>query len=99
MKTKIKTIDIQAKEWFDKTYGNSYFAGVITINFGTPTEKQYKMPFQYGSKGMHEQVAFGILKPLFKKEYGSLWQLCRDEKIIMRSSWSVGHKQKELKNI
>ena len=31
---KVKTIDVQVKEWFDKVNGNSYFAGIITINFG-----------------------------------------------------------------
>ena len=44
---KTKTIDIRAKEWFDKTFGNSYFAGTITINKGTETEETFLMPFQY----------------------------------------------------
>ena len=44
----IKTIDIQAKEWFDKVNGNSYFAAIATINFGMTDEKTVKVPFQYG---------------------------------------------------
>lgn len=32
MTTSIKTIDVSAKEWFDKSAGNSYFSGqVITL--------------------------------------------------------------------
>ena len=45
---KTKTIDIQAKEWFDKVNGNSYFAGTITLNYGTETEETFLLPFQYG---------------------------------------------------
>jgi hypothetical protein len=36
----IKTIDIQAKEWFDRINGNSYFSAIITINFGLEEESK-----------------------------------------------------------
>ena len=41
-----QTIDINAKEWFDKVNGNSYFCGTITINYGMKTEQTFLMPFQ-----------------------------------------------------
>ena len=41
----IKTIDLNVLEWFDKTYGNSYFAATITINYGRKNEQIIKMPF------------------------------------------------------
>lgn len=44
----LKTIDIQAYEWFDKVNGNSYFAAIVTTNFGLSDKKQVKLPFQYG---------------------------------------------------
>mgnify|MGYP003649028512 CR=1 FL=1 len=47
-KLKVKTIDLQAKEWFDKINGNSYFSVQVTINFGLPTQKNVYVPFQYG---------------------------------------------------
>ena len=34
---KTKTIDVNAKEWFDNKNGNSYFCGTITLNFGNKT--------------------------------------------------------------
>jgi len=37
----MKTIDINAKEWFDKINGNSYFAGTITLDFGMKTEETF----------------------------------------------------------
>jgi len=44
--TTIKTLDIQAKEWFDKVNGNSYFSAQVTINFGMPDEKTLYAPLQ-----------------------------------------------------
>lgn len=58
----VKTIDIEAKQWFDKVNGNSYFSARATINFGTPEEKTFKVPFQYGYGSHFEGVAFDTLK-------------------------------------
>ena len=59
---KIKTIDVQAKEWFDKTYGNSYFSARITINYGMKTERTIVMPWRYGYGDHYRDVAFQELK-------------------------------------
>ena len=42
--TTIKTIDIQAKEWFDKVNGNSYFSAIATINYGLQDQKTINVP-------------------------------------------------------
>ena len=55
---KIKTIDVQAKEWFDKVNGNSYFSANISINFGMPSQKNLFIPFQYGYGSQYEHEAF-----------------------------------------
>lgn len=44
----MKTLDINARSWFDKVNGNSYFSGQIVVNFGLEDEKRFFMPFQYG---------------------------------------------------
>ena len=54
----IKTIDIQAKEWFDRLNGNSYFSAIATINFGMEDEKAVKLPFQYGYESHYIDMAF-----------------------------------------
>ena len=41
----MKTIDVHAKEWFDKVNGNSYFAATIIIDFGLSSEKTVKVNF------------------------------------------------------
>ena len=44
----MQTIDISAKEYWDKKNGNSYWSAQVTIDFGLPTEKTVHVPFQYG---------------------------------------------------
>lgn len=61
-KGKIYTIDVQVKEWFDKKYGNSYFGGIITVNYGRKTAKVIKIPFKYGYGDHYRDVAFKLLQ-------------------------------------
>ena len=42
------TIDIHTFIWHDKTFGNTYFAQEIVLNYGTEQEQHFKNPFQYG---------------------------------------------------
>lgn len=57
----VKTIDINALEWFDKVNGNSYFAGTVTVNYGMKNETKFIMPYQYGYGSQSEQEAKSIL--------------------------------------
>jgi len=85
---KIKTIDITAKEWFDKVNGNSYFSAQVTINFNRKTEKTFYMPLQYGYGNHSEDMARKLLfdeKLLSDQgEYLSLSLYCRENKIDYR---------------
>lgn len=87
----MKTIDIQAKEWFDKVYGNSYFSGIITIDYGMPTEKQFKMPFQYGYE---EQYIYEAAKVLGIDD--PLWRYCKENNITLKTNKQTNCKKKEL---
>lgn len=93
---KIKTIDIQAKEWFDKVNGNSYFAGVITVNFGMKGERIIKMPFQYGYGNQYEQQAKAQLMNLGLINTTSTHEL-REQKIKINSTIQIGCKNLEVK--
>lgn len=68
METKVKTIDINAKQWFDKINGNSYFSAIVTINYGMKKEKRINIPFQYGYGDFYR---FEAMKAV-KKEYPEL---------------------------
>lgn len=58
----MKTVDVKAKEWFDKINGNSYFSARIIIDYTLPTEQTIYLPFQYGYDEMYKQRAIEELK-------------------------------------
>jgi hypothetical protein len=87
--TQVKTIDINAKEWFDKVNGNSYWSAQVTINFGMPDSKTVYVPFQYGYGNHYESVSLkqlqtdGIL-PNDETIYAP-WRYCQDKGIVYRA--------------
>ena len=97
----MKTIDINAKEWRDKINGNSYFSGLVIIDFGMKSEEVFLMPFQYGYGSQYEQEAKGILTYANKisPQYETLYSYCKRENIILRSNIIRGCKKRELKEI
>jgi hypothetical protein len=95
----IKTIDVNALEWFDKVNGNSYFAGFVTINYKMKDEKNFVMPFEYGYGDFYQQRALDILikNGFVKGDYHSLSRFCRDNDIILRSDKVRTPRKKDLK--
>ena len=100
-KIDIKTIDLKAKQWFDKVNGNSYFSAQATINFGMSDEKTVYMPFQYGygdsylSAAIHQLQTDDIL-PNDETIYSfTMW--CRENNIILRYSKDVNCLQRDVK--
>ena len=100
MKAKIKTIDVNCLEWFDKINGNSYFAGRVTINYGLKTELTFKIPFQYGYGDHYEYIARDILiKNGYKLDKNTrLSRYCRENDIIYRGRKIENCLKRELKN-
>ena len=99
---KTKTIDVNAKHWFDNKNGNSYFAGTITLNYGTETKKTFLMPFQYGYGSSYEHEAKAILTQFNKisVDYGlSLYSYCLENDIIFRTSLQKNCLKRELTQI
>jgi hypothetical protein len=100
---KIKTIDIQAKEWFDKTGGNSYFSGRVILNYGTKTEKVLLMPFQYGYNEHYLTVASDLLDSVLPDQKDLLFELRRlqhtkQNKIILRYNMQKNCLLRDVKN-
>ena len=94
---KVKTIDINAFEWFDRVNGNSYFAGKVTVNFGLPTVKEFVMPFQYGYGDHYKDIALKTLqKNNLLTDINHLWQ-CHDKGIILRTNKLENCKKRDLK--
>lgn len=95
---KIKTIDINSKEWTD-TYGNTYFSAKVILNHAMKTEKIIKLPFQYGYGSHCEDMAY---KELQKQGYMKLDNshclpvVCEMKNIIFRHYKQTGCEKKEL---
>lgn len=96
---KIKTIDINAKEWFDKINGNSYFSAILILNYGLKNQKEYVLPFQYGYGDHYIDMAKEILikENIYNiDKFNPLWRYCEDNNIILRTSKQVNCKKREL---
>lgn len=101
VRTKIKTIDIQAKEWYDRSYGNSYFAGRVTVNYGMKTQKVFNMPMQYGYNDMYKQQAYATLQKngYFSEIKGNVsWMDIARLNIKVHANIQTGCKKADLKD-
>lgn len=104
METKdIKTIDVNAYEWFDKVNGNSYFAGIVTLNFGMNNSLTFKMPFQYGYGNQNEYEALETIRRngffTDDKDITALWHLRDKYGIILRTNKYKNCKKRDLVNL
>lgn len=54
----MNSIFIEAKEWFDKSGGNSYFSARIEID----GKEAVRLPFQYGYETQYQYEALKALK-------------------------------------
>ena len=97
MQDTFSTIDIQAREWFDKINGNSYFDCTVTFDFGLPTQRQFLCPFQYGYGSAYESAAMEVVKTVFPAMPATFWEL-RDKKVIVRSNKRENCLKRELFN-
>jgi len=86
---KIHTIDITAREWFDRTYGNSYFSGFMTVNYSLPSEANFYLRFQYGYGSQYIDESKNILiKHGYipkERELCALWRYCQENNIVLRT--------------
>jgi hypothetical protein len=95
---KIKTIDIQANEYFDKINGNSYFNANIYLNYDSPNRVKIHIPFEYGYNSQYIQTATNKLNELkYINTVEPLWWYCRENNITLRTNKQEGFKQRELK--
>lgn len=96
----LHTIDITAKQWFDKVNGNSYFSAIATVNFGTPEAIEIKIPFQYGYGSQYEYTAFKALQDakIIPTQDTMLHpsRFCQEYGIILRSNIETKCKKKDV---
>lgn len=93
----IKTIDVLTKTWFDRINGNTYFAQVITLNFGMNDETTIKNNFQYGYSSFEYESLKKISEHIEDFKISNTYDL-RESGIIFRHH-KENCKKSELKNI
>lgn len=94
----MKTIDVNALEWFDKLNGNSYFSAEIVLNYKLKDEKIIKLPFQYGYGDHYQYEALTQIKEILKIKWTkhNLSGFCSDNNIILRTNKKENCLKKEL---
>lgn len=95
----IETIDVQAKQWFDRVNGNSYFSAVVTVNFQGDDETVLVCPMQYGYGECYLQAARAALVEagfLVGSDIG-LVRWCRESGVRLCHSIEHKCKQREVK--
>ena len=94
----MQTLDVIAKEYRHKAFGNSYFSAQVTIDFGLKTEKTYYLPFQYGYEEtyLQETKAFLVKSGILASGSGCLSVICRDNGIILRYGKQTNCKKSEV---
>ena len=93
----MKTLDINAKEWFDKTNGNSYFSARVVIDYSLPTEQTILIPFQYGYGDHYIYMCMQELKKLGLTNYDRNRSLT-DSGVIVRCNKQTGCLKREVIN-
>lgn len=95
----IKTIIIEGKEWWDKTYGNSYNSVQVTVNYKTKSEFSFSIPFQYGYGSYYIQSAVEhLIKVGAVTDANAIHKLRMSGKITFDTSIQEGCKKRDVKN-
>lgn len=97
---KIKTIDIKALMWLDKSAANTYFVASVTVNYGMKGERTYPVDFKYGYNDVYQFEALKVLQSLgVIEDYTGIapWRYCQERGIILRAHAVDGCKRAELK--
>lgn len=94
---KIHAINIQAKQWLDKTYGNTYFSARVTVVYDLLEDKTFILPFQYGYGDQYLYEARKVLKEnkILDTDL-PLTRYCRENKISLFYNIS-NEKQRDCK--
>jgi hypothetical protein len=96
---KVYTIDVEAREWFDKVNGNSYFSARIVLNYGRKKQKTFLIPLQYGYGTQYEWTSVQVLKEkgiIKEEESAPLSIICRNKKIILRACKKENCKKQDV---
>lgn len=98
-KRSLKTVEVHAKEWFDKVNGNSYYSGKVFVNTGLKNAFSFSMQFDYGYGDYYLQKAAELL---LQHNITSLnirnWSQMQSLKVCIMNSIDKGCLKREVKS-
>lgn len=92
----ITAVEIIAHEWFDKTYGNSYFVAEVSLFERDILKRYFVIPFTYGYGDHANTVASQYLG--FSREY-ELRQYAQEKGILLSKHKNENCLKRELTRI
>lgn len=95
--SRVRTIDIIAKEWRDKPNGNSYFAVRVTINLDYKDERSYSIRYEYGYGEQLAQIELNENQEFGQIVKDELWRHCKQNKIVLRTIIFENCKKSDVK--
>jgi len=95
-KDKITVVQVRILEWFQKSYGNSYFAGTVELYAGSRLVKRFLLPYQYGYGSHSENVA---IKALGFVDMFSFREFMEENNIYYSYDKKEGCRERDLKEL
>lgn len=95
-KDKVTVVQVRTLEWFQKSCGNSYFAGTVELYAGTRLVKRFLLPYQYGYGSHSEYVA---IKALGFGDMFSFREFMEKNNIYYSYDKKEGCRERELKEL
>jgi hypothetical protein len=92
-------VQTNAREWFDKVNGNSYFSFRLEIeNLNTGKRALFTYPFEYGYDDQYQHAASKIIKTVFGFDQ---FEFSRQERKNIKFVWNKREncKKTELENV
>ena len=72
---RLRSISAHCFTWFQKTYGNPYFAMIVTVNQGYPSEQTFTVPMQYGIPN-YQYVTSEVIQRFGIKDSDNILRQC-----------------------
>lgn len=95
-KDKIICIEVRILEWFQKSYGNSYFAGTVELFSDSELVRRIILDYQYGDGGHAEYTAAGEIGFSNLRE---LLGFCKENKIHYSFNKEANCRERDLRNL
>ena len=95
---KFKLIIIDARRWFDRTYGNTYHSVTVTVKHARKDDLVLRCDFAYGYDQQYLRTAHELLfkAGYFRSDYSDFSDATRSDRKKFRVTYVDVQRKKEL---